>query len=317
MDPDQTVGGRPAGRSAEGRASIAFKLLAAFVAVILVATGGSTPDTDFPLLRWATIAYALAIIAVDLIAAIGLDIGARWALAAMRPILWLQLIAGGIGSITTLSHGSVPIPFDLVLLIWALRGPAGDRPTPPLDLRAGALIGTMLVLVANGTWLRPLFGAGGAFDAAEGDLLSAITVQCGPAGGGSPETVIVTYHWSWVRTGPPTGGSDVAIITWDGQDDADSQLYILGDAPDSGAGVSAGSETGVATGDANVFARSHYGSWQWGVDLGQQRYGPGQITVILRRAAGHSATGVLLTVEGAYAHSGAWRSTPALTSCEW
>jgi hypothetical protein len=301
----------------ERRASLVFKLLAAFVAFVLIVTGANTPDSDFPLLRWATIGYALAIIAVDLIEAIGLDRGLRWAVAAMRPMLWVQLVAGIIGTIDRLTHGTVPIPFDLILLVWALRGTASVRPAPSVNIRAAALIVTSAIVALNGAWLEPIFGAGGLLGAAQHDLQAEITVQCGPAGTGSPETVLVTYRWSWARSGPPTGGSDVVVIAWDGSDEAGGQLYILGDTPATAEGIQAGTVTGVATTDADFFAQSHGGSWEWGIDLGLQRYAPGEITVVLHRAADHPSTGTQLTVEGVYAHSGAWRSHPSLTSCEW
>ncbi len=313
MEPSTAV----PGRSLERRASLVFKLLAAFVASILIATGGTTSGTDFPLLRWATIGYALAIIAVNLIEAIGLDRGARWAVAAMRPILWVQLVAGIIGTIDRLTHGTVPIPFDLVLLVWALRGTPAVRPTPSVNVRAGALSVTCAIVALSGAWLGPIFGAGGLLDVRVGDLRPEITVQCGPAGSGSPETVAVTYRWSWARSGPPTGGSDVVVIAWDGEDETGSQLYILGDTPATADGIRAGSVTGVAATGADLFAQGHGGSWEWGIDLGLQRYVPGEITVVLRRAAGHPGTGTQLTVEGLYAHGGAWRSLPSLTSCEW
>lgn len=317
MDPEPLAPDGAPGRSAERRGSIAFKLLAAVVGVILVITGGNAPGTDFPLLRMATIGYALGVIAVDVVMAVGLDLGAGWAVAAMRPILWLQLLAGIAGSLATLARGSVPIPFDLVVLAWALRGRAAVRPTPPLGSRAVALIAAALVLVVNAVWLGPIFGAGGALDVHPGDLRGEINFDCRSSPAGIPETLTLTYRWSWARSGPPTGGSDDVVIVWDGRDETDGGvLYIDGGTPSSDVGIESGG-AGVATGAADVFARGHEGSVEWAVDLGLQRYAASEVSVTLRRAVDHPISSAQLTVEAVYSHAGVWRTLPTLASCQW
>lgn len=299
----------------ERRAARAFLILAAFVFVILLLTAGQLLSSEVPRYAWATIAYAITVIAVDLIEALGLNAGRAWAVAAMRPILWIQLLGGIAGSVTMLAHGSIPIPIDIVVLVWALRGTPAVVPVPRFTAASLVLAMVSLALAANGLWLRPVFGAGGLLDVSRSDLSGQITADCQP--GPTPETLTVTYRWSWQRSGPIGSGNDVVVIVWDGRDDDGNNLYILGDTPESGAGISADSMTGPAADAAEFFAHGHAASSEWGIDLAQQRFDPGEIRLVLQRAADHSQVGVAQSIEGIYFHAGVWRSDTALFTCTW
>jgi len=305
-----------AGRPFESRAAIAFGLGAAVtsVALLTLLSGLWNPDSSRAL-AISTTAWALLAIVVDAVLAVGLELRRPWAVAAAGPALVVALVVGLVGAIAKLAQGSLPIPIDLIILVWALTGPRAVTPVPPLRKGAVALVAASLLWAVVGASLAPVFGPGGALDAPARDLDSSISADCGPAQGGTPATIDVAYRWSWRRSPFLSSGADIVVIKWFGGGGSESQPYILEGTPETAAGIAPGGMSGDGQAGAQAFSSGQ--AWPWAIDPTIQGYRPGEIHVTLGRSSLHSTPGVQLEILAKYFHAGAWASELVQASCAW
>ena len=68
---------------------------------------------------------------------------------------------------------------------------------------------------------------------------------------------------------------------------------------------------------ASASAPRYGGSFRWGVELREQRYQSGRITLELRRAQDDPPEPRPLTVGATYVHLGIWRKEPTSATCTW
>jgi hypothetical protein len=182
------------------------------------------------------------------------------------------------------------------------------------------MVATYLAAAVATSAVAPAAAPGGFFDVHQTDLQASIQVDCGSRAAGPPSSIDLRYDWHWSRTTPFPSGVDDVAIWWSGQDGDGQSLYVLGDQPmESGAGI----DSGVVEGDLTStmppeFADSGFDSWSWGVDLAEQRFASGHVSLRLVRAAPAppSVPGPLL-VQVAYVHLGVWRSDLAEAACSW
>ena len=129
----------------------------------------------------------------------------------------------------------------------------------------------------------------------------------------------MTYDWHWRQTSPLATGLDMIVVTWSGRDDTGRPLYILGDVPDAAAGVYPGVSADPSTGMAQAIEQGADGSWEWGIELSEQQFAPGQIQVRLVRAmvdAPPAAPGPV-QIQASYIHQGVWREQMTYAVCSW
>ena len=213
----------------EGRTSLGFKILAAIngFSVILAFFPPVVPAA-----RLVTISFNAAsavLVVLLLVEARGLDRLRPWAVAAARPMLLVIALAGAYLFVVTTLDGRIRVPFDVAIAVWALLAGPHVTPRPRLE-------GRSLVMVAGGALLsvgmllsHPLFDWGGAVDVEPTDLRTSMSVECGSPSrdGVVPDTVRITYDWSWTGTSPLPDGVDEIVVGWDGDDDQGRPLYVV------------------------------------------------------------------------------------------
>lgn len=227
------------GPTREDRACKAFLTIGVFVAAVLLVVG--TKAAGFTALQRTVILIPAAFEAVmPFVMLYGVAGRRPWALAALTPVLVILIVEGVVSSIVALGHSSIQVPIGTLLGIWVLNAPPEHRRTgaDPSRFSISALVVVVLFLAGP---LGPLagnavLGAGGLLNR-PADLETTLTLDCGPRTGAPPETISMTYHWSWLRTEPFATGTDQVSIRW--LDDADGG--VIGwelDQPDlSGAGA--------------------------------------------------------------------------------
>ncbi len=303
--------------SLEWRTSVVLKILAVInvAGVVLAQFPPPLPQSFLQGLAFSLAAAALALL--EYVAARALDRRRPWAVAIVRPLLSV-LIAEGIGaSAMGARGGTIRLPFEAVLALWALLG-ARDATLAGRASRGGSsLVGATVLLVASMIVSQPLFGWGGLLDVRQSDFSASISADCGPADAGLPPTITVTYDWSWARVSPLPSGLDIVVIGWTGTDAAGRQLYYLDTTPDTGPGIHSGRRDYPSLDMATQLASESAASWSWGVDLGEQGLQPGRIVMRLQRAAAAPPGPGPLRFSASYVHLGLWHSDPATVTCSW
>jgi hypothetical protein len=307
----------PKAGSLESRASLALKFLAGVNAagIILAMVPGTIPTSVLETVALHIGAAALAVLYV--VVAVALGRRQPWAVSAIRPLLLLLLVWGGIIFVTALAAGEIRIPFTTIGAGWALFGPADERPLPRLGGRGGTVLAASAALMAMVLANQPVFGWGGYLDVHERDLSGSLAIDCGTPGSALPERVAIIYTWSWARTTFLPNEDDAVVIGWNGDDGQGHPLYVFDDAPEAGVGIS----TGVVSGVSNAMQReaaSHWrGSLHWVIDLGVRGVRSGRVELLLRRAREQPPEPQPLTVGASYIHVGVWRNDAPTFTCSW
>jgi hypothetical protein len=305
--------------SLEARASLALKILAAInVAGIVMAQFPPIP----PVATLHTVMFNLAagVLAVlYVIEARALDRGRPWAHAAVRPLLLVIAASGAYAVVVAFGGGRIRLPYELALVVWAWRGRgAPDTPRVPRPgRRSAAVIGAATALVLSMSFGSQLFGWGGALDVHEPDLTASLAVDCGPAGAGLPPSIIIGYDWSWKSTSPIPSGLDIVVVGWTGADEQGRPLYILDNTPEPGGGIHPGLRDYPSIDLAGEVAKESVGSWNWGIELSEQRLAPGRFEAQLRRTRDVAPGPRTLAVTASYVHLGLWRHDVAAVTCAW
>lgn len=311
----EVEGPRPG--SLESRASLALKILAGVNAagIILAMIPGTIPSSELQAVAFHVASGALAVLYV--VVAWALDRRQHWAVSAIRPLLLLLLVWGAYTFVTALAVGALRIPFTALATSWALFGPADHRPLPGLSVRgAGVLVASaaLIVMVLAGP---PVFGWGGFFDVHERDLSASLVVDCGTPGAALPERIAIAYTWSWSGSTPLANEDDVVVIGWNGDDAEGHPLYVLGDTPEAGDGISLGTPSGVSATMADGAAGHWRGSLHWVIDLSVRGIRAGRVELVLMRAVEQPQEPEPLTVGASYIHVGVWRNDAAAVTCSW
>lgn len=303
--------------SLEWRASLALKVLAGVNAagIILAMFPGTIPSSELQAVAFHVASGALAVLYV--VVALALDRRQRWAVSAIRPLLLLLLVWGAYTFVTALAAGAFGIPFTTLAASWALFGPADRRPLPRLSGRGAAVLVASAALIAMVLTGPPVFGWGGFFDVHERDLSASLVVDCGTPGAALPERIAITYEWSWPGSTLLANEDDVVVIGWNGDDAGAHPLYVLGDAPEAGDGISLGTPGGVSATMTNE-AQGHWrGSLHWVIDLSVRGIRAGRVELVLRRAVEQPPEPQPLTVGASYIHVGVWQNDASAVTCSW
>ncbi|MEO8273599.1 MAG: hypothetical protein ABI620_06010 [Chloroflexota bacterium] len=310
----------PESGTLEARASIAFKILAllGYGGVVLAMFPGSTPVATLLTAAFNIAAFLLA--SVLLIVALGLDRRRPWAVAAVRPLLILLIIAGLVTIAIAWSELRIRVPVDVVLAGWALLGPADEKPIARQEPKSAATAVGVALLLGSMLASPQLFSWGGVFDVHEPDLHATLAADCGTAGAGLlPDRVTLRYEWSWTASSVMPSGTDIVVLGWTAADSAGRPLYVIDQIPPSTAGVYSGLNGYPSTQMADSIARESQGAFRWAMPLAEQQFASGRIELHLRRseAAAVEAQPQPLTVTATYVHLGLWRQSPATVTCSW
>ena len=299
----------------ERRAALALKAVAVFgavVGIVLIANGSS--PRPVPLFLATVLAYCTT----AWFAATGIDAGRTWALGAAPILLAAMLVTGVIDFLLAAQQNVLRIPLAAVVAIWALAAPRSAPRLVGRDRRvAGAVVGLFTAASLVLTVGPVLAGPSGPFAAAESDLTLSIDVSCGPAGT-YPVTVPVTVRWSWTRGEPFPSGTDAVAIAWySGAEDGTKELLTVQPDFQTTPGVwSGGGEASSA--DAQRFVAANGGGLMFGVDLAEQRYRPGSVSITLERSSPTVVEHGALDVRALYSHLGRWRVTSRpMPGCTW
>jgi hypothetical protein len=248
-----------------------------------------------------------------------LDRGRSWAHAAVRALLLVIAASGAYAVVVALGGGRIRLPYELVLVVWAWRGrgaPDASRVPTPVR-RSVALIGAATALVLSMSFGGQLFGWGGALDVHEPDLTASLAVDCGPPEAGPPPSITIGYDWSWRSTSPIPSGLDIVVVGWTGVDEQGRPLYILDKTPEPSVGVHPGLRDYPSIDLAAEVAKESVGTWNWGIELSEQRLAPGHFEAQLRRTREVTPGQRTLAVTASYVHLGQWRHAVATVTCAW
>jgi hypothetical protein len=311
-DPDLL---KPPSGSLEARASFALKFVAfmAIGGVVLAQFPGVIPVATLFASAFSAAGAALAVIYVAI--ALGIDRQRPWAVATIRPILAVLVVAGAGFTIEGATQGITRLPFEAAVAAWAWFGRRAWRLTPRFGPVPAALVLSTGLLVGSMLFGRQLFGWGGLLDAHEPDLSATLAADCGS--GGLQPTITLTYTWTWRLPSPMPSGNDVVVIGWNGNDAEGRPLYLLDDLLESGTGVFPGRAEYPSLDMADQVGRETRGSFRWGIRLAEQRYDPGRIVTNLRLTREAAPSPEPLTVSATYIHAGLWRHDATTVTCTW
>ncbi len=305
--------------SLEGRASIGLKALAALngFGVILAFFPPPVPPA-----RLLTVAFNVAsalLVVLMLVEARGLDRVRPWAIAAVRPFLLVIAAAGVWVFFAAILDGRIRIPLDVGIAVWAFLARPHVVPRPRLEASSLALLAGAVGLTAAMLLSRPLFDWGGAVDVRPAHLHASMTVDCGTAlpDGTPPDTVAITYEWSWSGSSPLPDGLDAFVLGWTGDDDQARPLYLLGETPDVEAGVYSGRRGHPSREMTSEIADESRQFWHWGIELAERGYAPGHIVVELHRAQPSVNDPEPLVIKGSYVQLRILRHDVEPVTCAW
>jgi hypothetical protein len=307
----------PAPGTLEARASIALKILAGLnlAGVIFAMLPEIVPISALHVATFNGAALALAVLYVA--EAIAIDRGRPWAVAVVRPLLLILIASGIFATVIALGHGTLKLPFDAALAIWALLGAGYVTPIPRLKPRSAVLVTAVVPLIAAMLFGEQLFGWGGLLDVHEPDLTAELHVDCGVPGSDPPPTITLTYDWSWLSTSPLPNGVDMVVLGWTGADADGRPLYLLGSTPESGVGIYPGLRAYPSLDMSDQVASESAGSWHWGIKLAEKQYDPGHLEAQLTRSSAVPSASSTVTIMASYIHLGLWRHDAPRITCSW
>jgi hypothetical protein len=306
----------PRAGSLEARASLALKILAGInvAGVLLAMFAPLRPVSTLLTVTFSAAAVALAVLYVA--EARALDRREPWAVAAVRPLLILLGASAVSAVVIALNGGTVRVPFDGLLAVWAWLG-APDRTLLAGRIRrAAALVGGGGALLAAMVLAKPIFGWGGVFDVHQPDFQGSMHVECGAPAAGMPPTITVAYDWSWRSTSLFPNATDMVVIGWSGADEQGRPLYVIDDIPESAAGIDSGGFGYPSTAMADQVGEESRGSFRWGIELDKRGFEPGSIRLSLMRPRADPPGPNSVTLAASYVHLGLWHDTTRLT-CSW
>jgi hypothetical protein len=303
--------------SLEWRASLALKVLAGVNAagIILAMIPAAIPSSELQTVAFHVASGALAVLYVGVARA--LDRRRHWAASAIRPLLLLLMAWGAYTFVTAFATGALRIPFTTLAAGWALFGRVDQGPVPRLSGRGAAVLLASAALIAMVLAGPPLFGWGGFFDVHDRDLSASLVVDCGKPGAGLPGRIAIAYTWSWSRSTLLGNEDDVVVIGWTGNDEKGHPLYVLGDTPDAGSGISLGTASGVSATMADEAAGRWRGSLHWVIDISSRGIRAGRVELVLMRAVAQPPQPQPLTTGASYIHVGVWRTATSAVTCSW
>ncbi len=313
---NQEIAGPEAG-SLEARASVALKILAAIkvAGMVLAMFPPIPPVSTFHTVMFNLAAGALAVLYV--LEARALDRSRPWAVALVRPLLLLVAASGAYSILVAFGTGRIVLPFDLGLAAWAWLGRRDLAQRARRDRRTAALLGAAVPLILSMSFGGKLFAWGGAFDVHEPDLSAALHVDCGPPASGPPPSIAMSYDWGWTSTSPLPSGIDIVVVGWTGVDEEGRPLFVLDRTPEPGGGIHPGLRDYPSLAMADEIGQESTGSWQWGIQLSEQRLAPGQFEAQLLRTREVGPGQKTLVVKASYVHLGLWRKDVAPVTCTW
>jgi hypothetical protein len=306
--------------SFEHRALLALRGLGALYVAGMVLAVFVEPNSTSLLLTLVFNGAAAMLVAVYLLIARGLRHLEGWSIAAARPVLAFVVVEDLSLVVASAVNGHIRLPIASVMAIWALLGPADVRPTP----RAGRFAGLVILLAAAMLSVlglsQPIFGWGGVLDVQQEQLVSKLVVSCAPAEGAAgpstpPPSIQVDYDWWWTKHTPVPSGLDIVVIGWSGTDAQGRPLYLLGPLGPASEGVYQGRRTDPSLEMANAIASTTKGSWQWGIELGEQQLRPGHIALELGQAREDLRGASSLVVTASYVHLGLWHAEAVPVTC--
>ena len=304
-------------RSFESRSERVFVVIAAFVGIVgLVVLLGSGSSVTAPV--WIglalTVVFTVAIYGIE---ARGLAGGRPWAIAAALPLLWILILSDLYNLLSGLGQSRFNIPVGTILGIWALRGPRTITPVPRLGAAGLALVAADLAVSLATYTVPPILGPGGYLDAARSDIRQELLIDC-RAGEPAPETLTITYRWSWTRDALLRSGDDAIVVRWfGGGADGDAYWHSFEDPPEPVPGVDADTLGELSGPLAQEWAGGSPNSATWAVDLAERGFAPGEVRLVLRRIEGSPPPPEPFTVDARYFHAGAWRSGQVFAQCDW
>jgi len=305
----------------EHRAVLAMRALAALYLAGIVLAFFARPGANSLLLTLAFNCAALLLVIVYLLVERGLRHLSRWAVAAARPVLVLVVVEDLAVVLSSLANGTVRLPIASVIAVWALLGPAGVVPIPRPGVFAGLVVGFAAPMLSVLVFAQQVFGWGGALDVQQSDLVPTLSVACGspgdPVAAGPPQSLTIRYDWAWTKGTPIPSGLDIVVIGWSGADAQGRPLYLLGPLGPTSTGVYQGRRRAPSIEMANGIASSTRGSWQWGVELGEQQAGPGHIELQLVRSREDQPGAMSEQIQVSYVHLGLWHVETAPVICEF
>jgi hypothetical protein len=303
--------------SLEWRASLALKFLAGInvFGIILSLIPGSIPSSELQAVAFQVASGALALLYV--VVARALDRRQSWAVSVIRPLLLLLVAWGAYTFVAAIATGAIRIPLTAFATGWALFSSADRRPLPRFGGRGGAVLVASAGLIAMVLAGQPLFGWGGYFDVHERDLNASVAVDCGKPGAAVPERITISYNWSWSSTTLLANEDDAVVIGWNGDDKDGHPLYVLGDMPETGDGISGGSAGDVSATMTRKAEGEWRGSLHWVIDLSVRSIRAGRVELVLMRAAKEPPEPEPLTVGASYIHVGVWRNDASPVTCSW
>jgi hypothetical protein len=303
--------------SLEWRASLALKILASVNAagIVLALFPGTVPSSELQTVAFHVASGALAVLYV--VVAWALDRRHQWAVSVIRPLLLLLLVWGAYTFVTALAAGAFRIPFTALATSWAMLGRVDRRPLPRPKGRGAAVLLPSAALIAMMLAAPPVFGWGGFFDVHERDLSASLVVDCGTPGSALPERIAITYTWSWSSSTLLANEDDVVVIGWNGDDAGGHPLYVFGDTPEAGDGISLATPGGVSATMADEAAGHWRGSLHWVIDLSVRGLREGRVELVLMRAAAQPPAPEPLTIGASYIHVGVWRNDASPVTCSW
>ena len=306
----------PQAGSLEARASLALKLLAGInLAGVLLAM--FAPLLPVSTLLTVTSSAAAAVLAVlYVVVARALDRRRPWAVAAVRPLLILLGASGVSAVVIALNGGTLRAPFDGLLAVWAWLGAPDHTLVAGRVRRAAALLGVAGALLAVMVFAKPIFGWGGLFDVHQPDLQTAMKVECGAPAAGLPQTITVSYDWSWTSTSLFPNQTDIVIIGWSGADAEGHPLYVIGEIPASAAGIYSGLTGYPSMAMADQVGEESDARFRWAIQLDERGFKPGDVRLQLRSTGRDPSGPKAVTFSASYIHLGLWREETHLT-CSW
>ncbi|HXG26042.1 MAG TPA: hypothetical protein VNL94_04210 [Candidatus Binatia bacterium] len=302
----------------ERRAGIALKLLAAIngFGVVLALIPPSPPVATL----WS-VAFNVGsglLVAIFVVVAVALDRERPWAISAIRPLFAVLLVGGLALLAVAIADGRFRVPFDALFAAWVLLGRPYTRPMPRPDGRSigatVAAVGLFGLMLGSG----PLFRWGGVLDFHPSDLSTTLAADCTTHEPGTdlPQSVVVTYDWTWRSWQPFASGVDAIVLGWDGNDATGRVQYFVGLTPETEPGVRPGRREYQSAEMATAIMGETRSQWVWGVFLEQQRYRAGHVELRLRLVNGERPAEPL-RIRATYVHEGVWRHDTATVACAW
>ena len=304
------------------RASNVLIAFAVFALIALLIVLGADRSGLPLVLWWAALVGVAATGLLAFLLSTALDRQRSWAPAPVAAILWLATVGGLVRFLLALVSGSLSVPLDAVLALWALSADGRPNPIPATSHRSAgwAAIGLFVAIQASTLAGAALSRPGiEPFVVGQAALTLDLHVAC-PAAGTAADRIPVSLRWTWVRRDLLAAGYDAV-----GLEAAPGPLGIENlhatEGLDYGAGGAEQLLNGTAAGTQVLGLGPPAGlvqGWSWGLDVATNgmRDGTVGLDVLPLSDAGPAPTTGVLTVTAVYARDGRWHVEREVT-CSW